>query len=88
MALREILKNDTSAKTQAALSDSHDMENAHCSSETIVEQMTKRDKSGSIYLTESEKNNIEENRDTDLHESTDIKNQTVKLNETENATEV
>lgn len=81
MALREILKNDTSAKTQAALSDFHNTENEHCSNQAIVEQMTK-DESGSVHPTESKEDDIEKNHDIKFHESTDIKNQTMELNKT------
>lgn len=35
MALREILKNDTSAETQVALSASYNTENAHSSTSTV-----------------------------------------------------
>lgn len=49
MALREILKNDTSAETQAALSAAHDAENTQ-SNVTV-------DESNSKDLTEIEKLN-------------------------------
>lgn len=42
MALREILKNDTSAETQAALSAAHDTENMQLN-ETTVDESNSRD---------------------------------------------
>lgn len=78
MALREILKNDTSAETQAALSASHCTETTQTDT-TTTEKIT--DKSGSTDLTEYEKDNTEKNHDTKSHEdSINAKNdETLKL---------
>ncbi|EFN89955.1 Pseudouridylate synthase 7-like protein [Harpegnathos saltator] len=54
MALREILKNDTSAETQAALSASHCTEDTQ--SDVTAEKITNESLSGSPDLTESEDN--------------------------------
>lgn len=84
MALREILKTDTSAKTQAALSASHRTEVTQ-SDATIVEKIKEKDESGSTDLTESEKDNTGEN-DTKLHEdATNAKDETIELDKVEDA---
>jgi len=54
MALREILKTDTSAETQAALSAAHDANNMQ-SSAIAVDECSSRD------LAEIEKDNTEKN---------------------------
>lgn len=56
MVLREILKNDTSAKTQAALSASHDTENA----QVFVEKIN--NKFDSTILIKNEENNEEKDQ--------------------------
>lgn len=76
MALREILKNDTSAETQAALSAAHDAQNIQ-SNATIVDKCSSRD------LTEIEKDNSQFYK-----ESVDVKrDEAMKINDTENMSE-
>ncbi|XP_014484628.1 PREDICTED: pseudouridylate synthase 7 homolog [Dinoponera quadriceps] len=79
MALREILKKDTSAETQAALSASHCMETTQLHAEKIT------DESDSADLTESDK--AGENHDIKFHEDfTDAKkDETIGLNEAEDS---
>lgn len=66
MALREILKNDTSAETQAALSATHDAKNTQPTVTTI-------DESSSRDLVEIQKDDTEKNYNK-CHEETDVKN--------------
>lgn len=77
MALREILKNDTSAETQAALSAAHDAENPQPST-TTVDERSSRD------LTEIENDNTEKN-DVKCHEEyADVKrDEAIKMNDLE-----
>lgn len=71
MALREILKNDTSAETQAALSAAHDAGNMQPNA-TIDE--CSRD------LTEIEKDNTENSQ---FHKSDVKRDKAMKINDTE-----
>lgn len=78
MALREILKNDTSAETQAALSAAHDAENMQLNATTV-------DKCSNKDLTEIEKDNTE----NQVHkETSDVKkDETMKINDMEDMSE-
>lgn len=80
MALREILKNDTSAETQAALSASHDTENA----QSNLNEDSNKD------LIDIEKINDEENNDVKVDEEiTDAKkDETIKIPEIENISKI
>lgn len=73
MALREILKNDTSAETQAALSAAYDTENMQLN-ETTVDESNSRD------LVETEKDDAQKNC-IKCHEGYDIeRDETMKKN--------
>ncbi|KYN37738.1 Pseudouridylate synthase 7 like protein [Trachymyrmex septentrionalis] len=79
MALREILKNDTSAETQAALSAAHDVENIK-SNVTTIDECSSKD-------LEIEKDYTEKNSD-ECHEDIDVKtDETMKINDIENISE-
>lgn len=56
MALREILKNDTSAETQAALSASHDTENVQSNlnedNDSNLKKIKKNDEENPVKLNE------------------------------------
>jgi len=79
MALREILKNDTSAETQAALSAAHDVDNIKSNVITIDECSSKD--------LEIEKD-TEKNFDKCQEEDVDVKtNETMKINDVENISE-
>jgi len=77
MALREILKNDTSAETQAALSAAHDVDNIK-SNVTTIDECSSKD-----LEIETEKN-----FDKCQEEDVDVKtNETMKINDVENISE-
>lgn len=88
MALREILKSDTSAETQAALSASYDTNHMQ-SDVTTVEEITKAE-SSSATSTESKRDNAVENYYTESHqESADTKDgQIMEADEAENTVKV
>lgn len=82
MTLREILKKDTSAETQAMLSASHCIKPIQ-SDATAAETIT--DESGNAHLTEFEKDNTGEN-DVKLHEGTNAKeDKTLELDKADTA---
>ncbi|KYM77823.1 Pseudouridylate synthase 7 like protein [Atta colombica] len=79
MALREILKNDTSAETQAALSAAHDVDNIK-SNVTTIDECSSKD-------LEIEKD-TEKNFDKCQEEDVDVKtNEIMKINDIENISE-
>ncbi|KAG5316505.1 PUS7 synthase, partial [Acromyrmex insinuator] len=79
MALREILKNDTSAETQAALSAAYDVDNIKSNVITI-------DECSSEDL-EIEKDHTEKNSDKCQEEVNVKTNETIKINDIENISE-
>ncbi|KYN03938.1 Pseudouridylate synthase 7 like protein, partial [Cyphomyrmex costatus] len=78
MALREILKNDTSAETQAALSAAHDAENMKSSAITVNECSSKD--------LEIEEDHKEKNFDG-CHDADTKMNETMQMNGVENISE-
>lgn len=81
MALREILKNDTSAETQAALSAAQDAENTQLDTSTVHECNSKN-------LTENEENNIKKSS-VKCHEDVDVKtDETMKISDTEDISQI
>ncbi|KYN27710.1 Pseudouridylate synthase 7 like protein [Trachymyrmex cornetzi] len=80
MALREILKNDTSAETQAALSAAQDVDNIK-SNVTTIDEYSSKD-------LEIEKDHTEKNSDKCQEEDIDVKtDDTMKINDIKNISE-
>ncbi|XP_024878596.1 pseudouridylate synthase 7 homolog [Temnothorax curvispinosus] len=81
MALREILKHDTSAETQAALSAAHDAKNTEPNATTV-------DESGSGDLVEIEEDNTDKSHVKCHEERSDVeRDETMKRNDMENISE-
>lgn len=80
MALREILKNDTSAETQAALSAAHKVENIKSNATTVNECSSKN--------LEIEKDHTKKIFDKCHEEDANVKtDETMKTNDIENISE-